>query len=183
MKRSLLTYFKPTLQVQFFLSTIFRLQRLIRSKTHSSKLIDSDISFWNEDLGILHELKNQVKNMLRTYPFESLHAALTTAISSCEKREEPEWNALFQLTAEFIQRCEQEENLYYFLLRHQEDCKNTFGRLFLFNLFNKHGINQTKQFLIDKYSERGFFHLEKSIANHFEGLIDASDLLGIDSAH
>ena len=181
MKKTLFANFKPIVQLQVFLSTLFRLQKLTAKKPHSFEFIRSEVSFWNEDLGILLELKTQVKNLLHTYPMESITGALETVIRACEKGEEPEWLSLFQCVSAFIQQCEPDENLYYFLLRHQEDCKNTFGRLFLFNLFNKKGLKQIEQFLLDKYHERGFFHLKTSISTHFEGLSHASCLPTTDS--
>lgn len=172
MKRTLLSNFKPTLQIQVYISSLFELQKKISSFSDTSELIRSEIasSFWNEDQGILHQLQLQVKNMSKVYPVEKINQALNLAISACEASEATCFASLFQLTAEFIQQCEPDENLYYFLLRHQEDCKKTFGRLFLFNLLSRNGLETTEQFLHDKYHERGFFHLKTVISAHLEGL-------------
>lgn len=172
MKKSLLEKFKPTLQIQVFLATLFRLQRKLITASDPLELIRPEISlfFWNEDIGILHQLNAEIKNLMQSYPVLEIQQAIKTAISTCEASENNDWSHLFQLTAEFIRRCEPDEDLYYFLLRHQEDCKSTFGRLFLFNLFNRKGLEQTEKFLHDKFHARGFFHLKASVSTHFEGL-------------
>ena len=172
MKRTLLANFKPTLQIQVYLTSLFRLQKKISSLNNTLELIHPEMasSFWNEDQGILHQLELQVKNLLKNYPINEIFQALIQAIAECKASQPACFASLFQLSAEFIQNCEPDENLYYFLLRHQEDCKNTFGRLFLFNLFSKNGFKKTEQFLHEKYEERGFFHLKTVISAHLEGI-------------
>lgn len=179
MNRFKLSSFKPALQVQLFLATTFRLQKTLASKPLLAELIrtESDTPPWQENLGLLHQLKFQADYLTESNSEELLTAlkkAINTAIQECEAESfsETRTRNLFNLTAEFLFTFEPDENLYYYLLRHQEECKKTFGRVFLLNFFKKkhQGLKQTEQFLIDKYQERGFLHLKPSIRNYLAGL-------------
>lgn len=180
-----LSKFEPSLQIQLFLATLFRLQEVLHSSPNSFALIkmEEQDSPWIENLGVLHQLKFQVDHLLLTHSSDllaKLERALLLAIEECKIKDIKDnvanctWpKALYKLTAEFLTACEPDENLYYYLLRHQDACKKTFGRLFLLNLFKKKhkgGIKQTEQFLIDRYQERGFFHLKALIRKHLAGL-------------
>ena len=182
-----LSRFEPGLQIQLLLATLFRLQTILNSPHFPpSSLIlikmEEPDSPWLGNLGVLHQLKFQVEHLLLTYPsplLNKLDKAIELAIEECKIKEIKDnitsctWpQTLFNLTAEFLNSCEPDENLYYFLLRHQNECKKTFGRVFLINLFKKKhkGLKQTEQFLIDKYQERGFFHLKTLIRKHLASL-------------
>jgi hypothetical protein len=181
MNRFKLSSFKPALQVQLFLATLFRLQEALHVKqtTASIMLLIEPIREtypWQQNSGILHQLKFQIDYLLQVYSEELLNPIqkiLDKAFESCETSQGTEWALnLFNSTAEFLNNCDPDENLYYFLLRHKEECKKTFGRVFLLTLFKKKhlGLKQTEQFLIEKYQERGFFHLKTSIRQHLAGL-------------
>lgn len=180
MNRFKLSSLKPSLQIQLFLATLFRLQKSLKGKLTSSayqKLImpPPDAYPWEENSGILHQLKYQADYLLKdapSAPLQSIQELLSTAtqaVDGCQT----DWDIkLYQLTGEWLQSCNPDENLYFFLLRHQEECKKAFGRVFLLNLFRmKHqNLKQTEQFLIESYQKRGFNHLKSSIRQHLTGL-------------
>lgn len=183
MNPSKLSKFEPGLQIQLFLTVLFRLHHVLNTEnsTLTSNLlikIEEPDSPWIENLGILHQLKLQVEHLLIHRPKEhlsGLHQGLLAAIEECKKKEIKHHLAscswpenLFNLAASFLISCEPDENLYYFLLRHQEECKKIFGRLFLLNLFKD--THQMEKFLIDRYQKRGFSHLKSMIRKHLIGL-------------
>lgn len=175
MNRFKLSSFQPALQVQLFLATAFRLQEALIS-TPLSELVKTagDTPPWQENLGLLHQLKFQADHLKEGHLLAELKQMIDTTIQ-CEAEiflGPKGIQSLFDLTAEFLLAFEPDENLYYYLLRHQEECKKTFGRVFLLNFFKKkhQGLKQTEKFLIDKYQERGFFHLKPSIRNYLAGL-------------
>ena len=172
MNRFKLSSFQPALQVQLFLATAFRLKEALNS-TPLSELVKTENAMhpWQENLGLLHQLKFQADHLKETQMLGNLKKCIETAIEECEAGVFKS-QFLFDLIAEFLFTFEPDENLYYYLLRHQEECKTTFGRVFLLNFFKKkhQGLKQLEQFLIDKYQERGFFHLKSSIRNYLAGL-------------
>lgn len=179
MKRFKLSSFNVSLQIQLFLTTLFQLQKISSKHTSSQELISKmqKASFWQEDSGFLHQLKSQAQHLLQAYPdpiLNELNEGLEKAIALCENGKDGEdlVKKTFQLTADFLHTVPPDENLYYFLLRHQEECKKAFGRVFLLSLFKKKhkGLKQTEEFLISKYHERGFSHLKNSIKQHLLGL-------------
>lgn len=175
MNRFKLSNFNPALQVQLFLTTAFRLQKtLTLNPLALSELVKSgsDTPPWEENLGLLQQLKFQSEHLSESPRLDDLKNAINSAILECKSGHLNKSQILFNLTAEFLFASEPNENLYYFLLRHQEECKTTFGRVFLLNFFKKkhRNLKQTEQFLIDKYQERGFLHLKPSIRNYLAGL-------------
>ena len=174
MNRFKLSNFQPALQVQLFLATAFRLQKALVAMPLSElvKTAAIDTPPWQENIGLLHQLKLQASYLTESPLLEDLKFRIETAIQECKAESFKEAQSLFDLTAEFLFTFEPDENLYYYLLRHQEECKQTFGRVFLLNFFKKkhQGLKQTEKFLIDKYQERGFFHLKPSIRTYLAGL-------------
>lgn len=170
MNRFKLSSFQPALQVQLFLATAFRLQKALASNPFSELVkMASDTPPWQENLGLLHQLRHQADYLEESPRLSHLKKTIDGVIQECEAKK---IQSLFDSTAEFLFAFEPDENLYYYLLRHQEECKQTFGRVFLLNFFKKkhQGLKQTEQFLIEKYQERGFFHLKPSIRNYLTGL-------------
>lgn len=174
MNRFKISNFQPALQVQLFLATAFRLKKALISKPLSElvKTAALDTPPWQENLGLLQQLKFQADYLSENPLLADLKKHIDTVIYECRLKNFKETQALFDLTAEYLFAFEPDENLYYYLLRHQEECKKTFGRVFLLNFFKKkhQGLKQTEKFLIDKYQERGFFHLKPSIRTYLAGL-------------
>ncbi len=175
MNRFKLSSFQPALQVQLFLTTVFRLQKAIQSKP-AAELVKStsDTPPWQENLGLFHQLRFQADYLKESDLSANLKKRIDLTIQEIEneKFNETKIQPLYDLIAKFLVAFEPDENLYFFLLRHQEECKKIFGRVFLLNLFKKkhQGLKQTEQFLINKYQERGFSHLTPSIRTYLAGL-------------
>lgn len=71
-----------------------------------------------------------------------------------------------KLTAEIMRQFSGDENVVFFMLRHQPELDRLYGSRFVFKLINKmypKGIAQASDFLLNQYKQRGFDHLIPTI--------------------
>ncbi len=108
-----------------------------------------------------------------------------------EEKKVPEYAMLYQLFDKLIDNINRgsrlllhiimeyrnDENVVYFLLRHNEAFNTMYGSRFVIKIFKKmypNGIEDVGQFLMKKYSERGFSNLLNTIATKISEISELS---------
>lgn len=77
-----------------------------------------------------------------------------------------EMRCFSKLTVEIMRQFSGDENVVFFMLRHQPELDRLYGSRFVFKLISKmfpKGITQVSDFLLSQYKQRGFDHLIPTI--------------------
>jgi hypothetical protein len=144
---------------------------------------------WHPDEGLLSKMKHCVSSLQAVKSTKPAHASFTATKETLTRLDDTLNSAWMQgmavsqkqspmrtlkkllqklpnLIARLLISLPPDENLYYLLLKHAEECNETFGQPFLASLFVKdrpQGLNETMQFIVKRYQERGFAHLIPTI--------------------
>lgn len=150
---------------------------------------------WNLQDGVLTRLKNYCADFslqgeksdtiilkMQSYINQAFLSCIQSidAIQLYENCEEPHQSKLHKILSKFIKemRCfskltveimrqfSGDENVVFFMLRHQPELDRLYGSRFVFKLISKmfpKGITQVSDFLLSQYKQRGFDHLIPTI--------------------
>lgn len=167
------------LRAQILVSHLFALQQAL---PHVDKILGFPQIYaaptWHGYPGLLPQLRRTVSMVLEDYDSlalkklrKEIDLAWIAGIKTFEKKSAlplliKHFRQFPPLIAQLLFSLPPDENLYFFLLRHQKECKDIFGTTFLISLLNHthpQGLKQTERFLNQRYQRRGFGHLKPTI--------------------
>lgn len=177
MPRTKFTPANINLHVQLLVAHLFQLRK---SHVYLNRLIGTSASsrLLPSEEGLIDKMKYCIRSLMDVYESghlkaieKSLDSAWMEAVAVSKKKSSPKilqkhLHILPSLVGEFLFSLAPDENLFFFLLRHLEECHETFGITFINNLFHsKHpqGLKQTERFILQRYQKRGFNHLRPVI--------------------
>jgi hypothetical protein len=117
----------------------------------------------------------QCRDFLRFLKEPHMRATTTQYVSFIRSYSQVTANVtkLIQAIHELIPHFKDDENLLFFLLRHQQNLNRLYGKEFLSTLLLSlfpDGLQEMEEFLHTKYSARSFHHILPQISEHFAAL-------------